>query len=69
MRLFPFGPLNAEKPGVVWEGAQRLDVSAFGEDYDERFFGTRASSVCARGVDNTPAPVRAFSTKLAWLRP
>jgi 2-keto-4-pentenoate hydratase/2-oxohepta-3-ene-1,7-dioic acid hydratase in catechol pathway len=33
--------VNAEKPGVLWEGAQRLDVSAFGEDYDEHFFGTR----------------------------
>ena len=47
MKLFRFGPAGAEKPGVLFDrlegldgvdGGHRIDVSAFGEDYDERFF-------------------------------
>jgi len=38
MKLCRFGEPGSEKPAVL-EGEQRLDVSAFGEDYDERFFG------------------------------
>ncbi len=40
MKLIRFGAQSAEKPGVVADG-ERLDVSAFGEDFDERFFGSR----------------------------
>jgi 2,4-didehydro-3-deoxy-L-rhamnonate hydrolase len=39
MLLFRFGPRGAEKPGVV-RGDTWLDVSAFGEDYGEAFFGS-----------------------------
>ncbi|AYB31940.1 fumarylacetoacetate hydrolase family protein [Chryseolinea soli] len=37
MKLFRFGPLGKERPGVIIAQA-RLDVSRFGEDYNERFF-------------------------------
>ncbi|MCW3463711.1 fumarylacetoacetate hydrolase family protein [Chitinophaga nivalis] len=37
MKLIRFGLPGAEKPGVVTD-AGRFDVSAFGEDYGERFF-------------------------------
>lgn len=39
MKLFRFGQPEAEKPGVLYQ-EKRLDISHFGEDYDERFFGT-----------------------------
>lgn len=39
MKLIRFGSPGAEKPGVLVDGRGRLDVSAFGEDYDEAFFG------------------------------
>jgi 2,4-diketo-3-deoxy-L-fuconate hydrolase len=38
MRLFRFGPAGQEKPGVLTTAGHALDVSAFGEDYDEKFF-------------------------------
>lgn len=41
MRLVRFGPPDAEKPGLLRQDGALLDVSAFGEDYDEVFFGTR----------------------------
>lgn len=40
MKLIRFGTLQNEKPGVQLQDGTRLDVSAFGSDYDENFFGT-----------------------------
>ena len=39
MKLIRFGASGAEKPGVQLEDGTRIDVSAFGRDYDEAFFG------------------------------
>ncbi len=39
MKLFRFGQLENEKPGVLLHD-KKLDVSAFGEDYNEAFFAT-----------------------------
>lgn len=40
MKLIRFGTPQNEKPGVQLQDGTRLDVSAFGSDYDETFFGT-----------------------------
>jgi 2,4-diketo-3-deoxy-L-fuconate hydrolase len=40
MKLFRFGAVGAEKPGLIVDGVGRVDVSAFGEDYGEGFFGS-----------------------------
>ena len=40
MKLIRVGNLGEEKPGVLLEDGTRTDVSAFGEDYDENFFGS-----------------------------
>ena len=40
MRLCRFGPPGAERPGVALPDGSHLDVSGFGEDYGERFFGS-----------------------------
>ncbi len=40
MKLIRFGEVGKEKPGVQLENGVRLDVSAFGRDYNEDFFGT-----------------------------
>lgn len=39
MKLIRFGPPGGEKPGVLLEDGRRIDVSGFGLDYDEAFFG------------------------------
>ncbi len=57
MKLIRFGQAGNEKPGVVLENNKRVDVSAFGEEYDERFFGTRGIerlSEWLKGEDNLP---------------
>ena len=40
MKLFRFGPPDHEHPGVVLSTGQQIDVTHFGEDYDESFFAT-----------------------------
>lgn len=40
MKLIRFGEAGKEKPGVQLEDGTRVDVSAFGQDYDENFFGS-----------------------------
>ena len=40
MKLIRFGAVGSEKPGVQLTNGSRIDVSAFGEDFDENFFGT-----------------------------
>ncbi len=39
MKLIRFGNVGAEKPGIEKANGERIDVSAFGEDYTEAFFG------------------------------
>ncbi|HZE71762.1 MAG TPA: fumarylacetoacetate hydrolase family protein [Pyrinomonadaceae bacterium] len=40
MKLFRFGEVGREKPGAILLDSKRLEVSAFGQDYDEQFFAT-----------------------------
>jgi len=40
MKLIRFGPAGREKPGLVLPDGARIDCSAFGEDWNESFFGS-----------------------------
>lgn len=40
MKLFRFGGPTNEKTGVILSDGKKIDVSAFGEDYNENFFAT-----------------------------
>jgi len=39
MKLIRLGDAGRERPGVLLDDGRRIDVSAFGADYDESFFG------------------------------
>ncbi|WP_406683217.1 fumarylacetoacetate hydrolase family protein [Seonamhaeicola sp. MEBiC1930] len=39
MKLIRFGAVGEEKPGVQLDNGTKIDVSAFGSDYNEDFFG------------------------------
>jgi len=54
MKLFRFGPEGAEKPGLIVDGAGRVDVSAFGEDYGESFFASDGPVRLARFFAEQP---------------
>ena len=40
MKLIRVGDREKERPGVLLDDGTRLDVSSFGADYDESFFGS-----------------------------
>src|SRR5262245_23539827 len=44
MKLIRFGEPGRERPGLQLEDGARIDASAFGEDWDERFFGNHGLS-------------------------
>ena len=51
MKLIRFGKAGKEKPGVLLEDGVRLDVSAFGSDYNEDFFAGNGLSPLARWLE------------------
>jgi 2-keto-4-pentenoate hydratase/2-oxohepta-3-ene-1,7-dioic acid hydratase in catechol pathway len=59
MRLIRFGAPGNEKPGIQLENGSRIDVTGFGEDYGEHFFGSdgiaRLASWLDANLDNCPA--------------
>lgn len=58
MKLIRFGQPGLEKPGIQLKNNSRLDVSDFGEDFNENFFGTggieRLSVWLDTHMDNCP---------------
>jgi 2,4-diketo-3-deoxy-L-fuconate hydrolase len=58
MKLFRFGPVGAEKPGLIVDDVGRVDVSAFGEDYGEAFFGSDGPARLARFYAEKPGQCR-----------
>ena len=59
MKLIQFGNPGDEKPGLQLADGRRIDASAFGETYGERFFGTdglaRLADWAAAHADSAPA--------------
>lgn len=58
MKLIRFGNHDQEKPGVILPDGRRIDVSAFGSDYNEAYLGSdglqRLSSWIATHGANAP---------------
>jgi len=52
MKLIRFGNSGREKPGIINENGKKLDVSSFGEDYDERFFESEGVSRLEKWLQN-----------------
>jgi len=52
MKLIRFGSSGMEKPGILLEDGNRLDVSEFGEDYTEHFFETDGPARLQNWLDN-----------------
>ena len=40
MKLIRFGKQGEEKPGILLSNDEKIDVSSFVSDYDEKFFGS-----------------------------
>jgi 2-keto-4-pentenoate hydratase/2-oxohepta-3-ene-1,7-dioic acid hydratase in catechol pathway len=56
MKLIRFGAFENEKPGVLTAEGKRLDVSAFGEDYNEKFFATNGLERLSEWLKSNKCP-------------
>jgi 2,4-didehydro-3-deoxy-L-rhamnonate hydrolase len=67
VKLIRFGPPGAEKPGMILEDGTRIDVSGFGEDWNESFFATDGPKRLQawRFLEGAKAPRVAASERLA----
>ena len=55
MKLIRYGAPGREKPGVLLADGTRLDVSAFGSDYDEAFFESGGIEKLSKWLRNNPS--------------
>jgi len=69
MKLIRFGKLNREKPGVLLEDGTRLDVSAFGSDFDESFFGTEGPIKLSDWLKKNQATCPKIAEEIRWGSP
>ncbi len=52
MKLIRFGAIGHEKPGVQLADGTKIDVSGFGSDYNEEFFGNGGINKLSEWLDN-----------------
>jgi len=73
MKLFRFGAFEQEKPGVELPDGTQIDVSAFGEDYNEKFFATdgvtRLAEWLKTNADSSPKVEKGFRFGSCIARP
>jgi len=61
MKLIRCGDVGKERPGVLLADGTRLDVSSFGEDYNEEFFGSGGLGRLAQWLETNRATCPTFS--------
>lgn len=69
MRLIRFDDPGRERPGVLLPDATRLDVSAFGSDYDEAFLGGDGIARLAAWLDKSKATAPRVAPSVRWAAP
>lgn len=61
MKLIRFGEVGSEKPGVILSDGKRMEVSAFGQDYDEAFFANGGIEALESWMHNQSAALPEIS--------
>ncbi len=73
MKLIRFGERGEERPGIELPSGERRDLSAFGEDFDENFFGSggveRLGRWLASHLASTPVVDPTIRLGVPLLRP
>lgn len=64
MKLIRFGEFENEKPGIINSKGKYLDVSNFGEDFNESFFGTNGIQRLSEWLKNNECPEISGETRL-----
>ena len=66
MKLIRIGNPFEEKPGLLLEDGKRIDVSAFGQDYDEAFFGSNGLERLKVWADQNSDSAPEFPQDARW---
>lgn len=69
MKLIRFGPNGHEKPGIIGQNEKRLDLSSFGEDYDEAFFGSNGIDRLSEWLTTNESSCPEVSADQRWGAP
>lgn len=73
MKLFRFGDPGEEKPGVILKSKRKIDVTGFGEDFNEDFFASqgieRLEKWLATNNENCPEVSETIRLASAVVRP
>ena len=64
IRLFRFGIPGNEKPAVILPNGKQVDVSAFGSDFDEKFFSTDGIQRLRKWLETNAGKCPAVSDKI-----
>jgi 2,4-diketo-3-deoxy-L-fuconate hydrolase len=64
MKLIRFGTFENEKPGIINSEGKYLDVSNFGEDFNETFFGTNGIQRLSEWLKNNECPEISSESRL-----
>ena len=73
MKLIRFGEVGKEKPGIILVNGTKIDVSDFGSDYDELFFGNNGLQRLKKWLkinkENCPAIDKSIRLGVPLVRP
>ncbi len=69
MRLIRFGKPGKEKPGILNSAGKRLDVSVFGEDFNEDFFEKNGLERLGRWLKKHETACPVVPAKSRWASP
>jgi 2,4-diketo-3-deoxy-L-fuconate hydrolase len=69
MKLIRFGDPGKEKPGLLLNDGVRVDVSAFGSDYDEAFFANEGMGTLRAWFDQHGKSVPRVDSSARWGAP
>lgn len=69
MKLIRFGAVGNEKPGVILEKGQRIDVSGFVRDYDEAFFDEQQLTRLKTWLEDHQADCQEVPENMRWGSP
>ncbi len=61
MKLIRYGQIGQEKPGVQLKDGTRIDVSGFGLDYDDQFFGNNEIENLSKWVEENKEKCKIIS--------
>ena len=51
MKLFRFGERGFEKPGIINNKGDKIDVSEFNSDYDQKFFSNNGLNNLSKCIE------------------